>query len=96
MAYLLAFPVAAFGMLAWVAAKAVMKSEKARPVAMLVAAPVVAPVFVTVGPIVGLALLARASGEPIVSCSVRISGQIRDFLAANGAMALRSHAGNNW
>ena len=58
LAYLLAFPVIGFGMLAWIAAKAVMKSEKARPVAMVIAAPIVTLVFVTVGPIVALGALA--------------------------------------
>jgi hypothetical protein len=56
--YLLTFPVVGFGMLAWVAAKAVMKNEKARPVALMIAAPVIALAFVTVGPIVGLGVLA--------------------------------------
>jgi hypothetical protein len=58
LAYLLAFPVVGFGMLAWIAAKAVMKNEKARPVAMVIAAPAIAFVFVTVGPIVALGGLA--------------------------------------
>ena len=57
LAYLLAFPLIGFGMLAWVAAKAVMRNEKARPVAMVIAAPVVALLFVTVGPIVALGAL---------------------------------------
>jgi len=58
LAYLIAFPVIGFGMLAWVAAKAVMKSEKARPVAMVIAAPAIAFVFVTVGPVVAMGALA--------------------------------------
>jgi hypothetical protein len=57
LAYLLAFPAIGFGMLAWIAAKAVMKNEKARPVAMMIAAPVIALVFVTVGPIVAMGAL---------------------------------------
>ncbi len=57
LAYLVAFPVIGFGMLAWIAAKAVMKSEKARPVAMVIAAPVITLAFVTVGPIVALGAL---------------------------------------
>ena len=58
LAYLLAFPIIGFGMLAWVAAKAVMKNEKTRPVAMLIAAPAIALVFVTIGPLVALGALA--------------------------------------
>jgi len=58
LAYLIAFPVIGFGMLAWVAAKAVMKSEKARPVAMVIAAPAIAFVFVAVGPVVAMGALA--------------------------------------
>ena len=58
LAYLLAFPIIGLGMLAWVAAKAVMKNEKARPVAMAIAAPAIALVFVTIGPIVALGALA--------------------------------------
>lgn len=58
LAYLIAFPVIGFGMLAWVAAKAVMKSEKARPVAMVIAAPAIALVFVAVGPVVAMGALA--------------------------------------
>ena len=58
LAYLLAFPVTGFGMLIWVAAKAVMKNERTRPVALVIAAPAIALVFVTVGPIVALGALA--------------------------------------
>ena len=58
LAYLLAFPFVGFAMLAWIAAKAAMKSEKARPIVLAIAAPFVALAFVTVGPIVGLGALA--------------------------------------
>lgn len=58
LAYLLAFPAIGFGMLVWIAAKAVMKNEKTRQVAMMIAAPVIALAFVTVGPIVALGALA--------------------------------------
>ncbi len=58
LAYLIALPFVGMGMLAWVAAKAVMKSKTARPIAMAIAAPVIALAFVTVGPIVALAALA--------------------------------------
>lgn len=58
LAYLLAFPVIGLGMLAWIAAKAVMKNENARPLALAIAAPVIALVFVTVGPVVALGALA--------------------------------------
>jgi len=54
LAYLLAFPVIGFGLLAWTAAKAVMKNDKARPVALIIAAPFIGLAFVTAGPIVGL------------------------------------------
>jgi hypothetical protein len=66
LAYLIAFPVVGFGMLAWVAAKAVMKSEKARPVAMVIAAPVIALVFVTVGPIVAMGALAATGVKALL------------------------------
>lgn len=58
LAYLLAFPFVGFAMLAWIAGKAVMKSDKARPIALAIAAPFIALAFVTVGPIVGLGALA--------------------------------------
>jgi hypothetical protein len=54
LAYLLAFPVIGFGLLAWTAAKAMMRSDKARPVALAIAAPLIGLAFVTVGPIAGL------------------------------------------
>jgi hypothetical protein len=63
LAYLIALPFVGFGMLAWVAAKAVMKSKTARPIAMVMAAPVVALVFVTVGPIVALLALAAMGAK---------------------------------
>jgi hypothetical protein len=58
LAYLLAFPFVGFAMLAWIAAKAAMKSDKARPIVLAIAAPFIALAFVTVGPIVGLGALA--------------------------------------
>jgi len=67
LAYLLAFPVIGFGMLAWIAAKAVIKNEKARPVAMMIAAPVIALVFVTVGPIVALGALASMGAKALLT-----------------------------
>ncbi len=63
LAYLIALPFVGFGMLAWVAAKAVMKSKTARPVAMVIAAPAIALVFVTVGPIVALCALATMGAK---------------------------------
>jgi hypothetical protein len=42
----------------WIAGKAAMKNEKARPIALLIAAPAIAIAFVTVGPIVGLGAIA--------------------------------------
>ena len=63
LAYLLAFPVIGFGLLAWVAAKAVMKNEKARPVALALAAPFIGLAFVTVGPVLGLVALAWYGGK---------------------------------
>ncbi len=53
-------------MLAWAAAKAVMKSEKARPVALVIAAPVVALAFVTIGPIVALVALATTGAGALL------------------------------
>ena len=61
LAYLLAFPFVGFAALVWVAAKAVMKNNTARPVAMLIAAPAIALGFVTVGPIVALGALAATA-----------------------------------
>ena len=58
LAYLLAFPLVGFAMLAWIAGKAAMKSDKARPIALAIAAPFIALAFVTVGPIIGLGALA--------------------------------------
>ena len=58
LAYMLAFPVIGFALLAWMAAKAVMKNEKTRPFALAIAAPAIALAFVTIGPIVALGALA--------------------------------------
>lgn len=66
LAYLLAFPVVGIALLAWVAAKAVMKSEKARPIALAIAAPVIALAFVTVGPIVALGALAATGVKALL------------------------------
>jgi hypothetical protein len=66
LAYLLAFPLIGFALLAWIAAKAVMKSDKARPVAMVIAAPFIGLAFVTVGPIVGLGALAWYGGKALL------------------------------
>jgi hypothetical protein len=63
LAYLIALPFVGFGMLAWVAAKAVMKSKTARPVAMVITAPVIALMFVTAGPIVALVALAAMGAK---------------------------------
>ena len=64
--YLLAFPVIGLGMLAWIAAKAIMKSNTARPVALVIAAPVIALAFVTVGPIVALGALAATGAKALL------------------------------
>lgn len=58
LAYLLAFPVVGFALLAWVAGTAAMKNDKVRPVVLAIAAPFIALVFVTIGPIAGLGGLA--------------------------------------
>ena len=58
LAYLLAFPIVGFALLAWIAAKAVLNNAKARPVALALAAPFIGLAFVTVGPIAGLGALA--------------------------------------
>jgi len=58
LAYLLAFPVVGFALLAWIAAKAVMKNDKARPIALVIAAPFIGLAFVTIGPVAGLGALA--------------------------------------
>lgn len=58
LAYLLAFPIVGFALLAWTAAKAVLNNAKARPLALALAAPFIGLAFVTVGPIAGLGALA--------------------------------------
>jgi hypothetical protein len=58
LAYLLAFPIVGFALLVWVAARAVMKNDKVRPVVLAIATPLIALAFVTVRPIVGLGALA--------------------------------------
>jgi hypothetical protein len=63
LAYLLAFPVIGLGLLAWMAAKAVMKSDKARPVALAIAAPFIGLAFVTMGPLLGLGAAAWFGGK---------------------------------
>ena len=67
LAYLIALPFVGMGMLAWVAAKAVMKSKTGRPIAMAIAAPVIALVFVTAGPIVALGALAAMGAKAILT-----------------------------
>jgi uncharacterized membrane protein YidH (DUF202 family) len=67
LAYLLAFPLIGLGMLAWMAAKAVMKSDKARPVALAIATPVIALAFVSVGPIVALGALASMGAKALLN-----------------------------
>jgi hypothetical protein len=66
LAYLLAFPVVGFALLAWVAVKAVMKNNKTRPVAIVIAAPFIGLAFVTVGPIVGLGALVWYGGKMLL------------------------------
>jgi len=66
LAYLLAFPVIGFGMLAWIAGKAMMKNDTIRPIACVIAAPFITLAFVTVGPIVGLGALAWMAGKRIL------------------------------
>ena len=66
LAYLLAFPIVGFGMLAWVAGKAVMKNESLRPIALLIAAPFITLAFVTIGPIVALGALLWIGGKALL------------------------------
>lgn len=66
LAYLLAFPVVGFGMLAWMAGKAVMKNDKLRPIVLPIAAPFITLAFVIVGPIVGLGALAWIGGRALL------------------------------
>ena len=66
LAYLLAFPIIGFALLAWMAAKAVMKNDKARPVELVITAPFIGLAFVTVGPIVGLGALAWYGGKALL------------------------------
>lgn len=64
--YALAFPLIGLGLLAWMAAKAVMKNKKARTVALVIAAPIIALAFVAIGPIVGLGGLAWVGAKALV------------------------------
>jgi hypothetical protein len=66
LAYLLAFPVIGFALLAWVAARAVMDNDKARPVALALAAPFIGLAFVTAGPVLGLVALAWHGGRAVM------------------------------
>lgn len=66
LAYLLAFPFVGFALLAWVAAKAVMKNDVARPIALTIAAPFIGLAFVTVGPVAGLVALAWFGGRAML------------------------------
>ena len=66
LAYLLAFPFVGFALLAWVAAKAVMKNDVARPIAAVIAAPFIGLAFVTAGPIAGLGALAWFGGKALL------------------------------
>ena len=51
----------------WIAGKAALKNEKARPIALAIAAPFMAIAFVTVGPIVALAALARIGAGALLN-----------------------------
>ena len=66
LAYLLAFPVVGLALVVWVAGKAAMKNETARPIALALAAPFIAIAFVTVGPVVALAALARVGAGALL------------------------------
>lgn len=66
LAYLLAFPVVGFALLAWIAVKAIMSNSKTRPVAIVIAAPFIGLAFVTVGPIAGLGALAWYGGKALL------------------------------
>ena len=66
LAYLIAFPFVGMALLAWVAAKAVMKNERMRPVALAIAAPFIGLAFVTVGPVAGLGALAWYAGKKLM------------------------------
>ena len=53
-------------MLAWMAGKAMMKNDKVRPIALLIAAPFITLAFVTIGPIVGLGALLWIGGKALL------------------------------
>lgn len=65
--YLLAFPFIGLALLIWIGCKAVMKSDKARPIALAIAAPFIALAFLTVGPFVGLGALAWTGGKAFLA-----------------------------
>lgn len=73
LAYLVTFPLVAFGMLAWMGAKALMKYEAARTFArgaktigMFIAAPFIGLAYVVVVPVAALAVLAWMGGKALL------------------------------
>ena len=66
LAYLIAFPVVGFALLLWIAGKAAMKNDTARPIALAIAAPFIALAFVTLGPIVALGALACTGARALL------------------------------
>ena len=65
LAYIVLFPFVGLAMLAWMGAKAAMKSEKVRTTAMIATAPVIGLVFVTVGPVMALGALAWTAAKAV-------------------------------
>lgn len=67
LAYIVLFPFVGLAMLAWMGAKAALKSEKVRTTAKIATAPVIGLVFVTVGPVVALAALAWMAARTMLT-----------------------------
>lgn len=73
LAYLITFPLVAFGMMAWMGGKALMKYEAVRKLAsgaktvgMLVAAPLIGLAYVVIVPVAALGVLAWMGGKALL------------------------------
>lgn len=73
LAYIIAFPVVGFGMLAWMGGKALMKREAVRHVVRVtgnvgffIAAPFIGLAYILVAPVVGLGVLAWMAGKALL------------------------------
>ncbi len=67
LAYIIAFPLVGFGMIAWLAGKKLLANKTARPLVLAIAAPFVTIAFVTIGPVIGLGALAWFGGRALLA-----------------------------